>query len=309
MVLVGLSLLGFYLLMAYGSYVVVTTLWRLRPDPVTTAVAVAIGAFAFGYLSLRFGTGRLLRRLDARELPRSGAPGVYRVLDRLTAEMDVAQPRLFVTRLQTPNAFALDTPGRDTVVFDATLFRLLDRDEFEGLLAHELAHLESRDSLVQTLAFSAFQTVVGILYVAVSPLVFLTTGLALAVAYFRGDPRSWPRTLPGRVRGRIEGLVSVLMAVLTILARAHSRRREFAADDRAAEVTGRPLALASALRKIERAADPGFGLLSPLWVHGEVESEEERAVRDLFSTHPRTEDRVERLRERAEADRVRVPVR
>jgi heat shock protein HtpX len=309
MVLVGLSLLGFYLAMAYGSYVAVTTLWRLRPDPVTTVVAVSTGALAFGYLSFRFGTGQLLRRLDARELPRARAPGVYSLLERLTAEMDVAQPRLLVTRLSTPNAFALDTPGRDTLVFDAALFRLLDSDEFEGLLAHELAHLESRDSLVQTLAFSAFQTVVGILYLAVSPLVFLTTGLALAVAYFRGDPQSWPRTLPGRARGRIEGLVAVLMAVLTIVARAHSRRREFAADDRAADVTGRPLALARALQKIERAAEPGFGILSPLWVHGEVESEEERALSDLFSTHPRTEDRVERLRERADADRVRISVR
>ncbi|RDI72947.1 M48 family metallopeptidase [Halopelagius longus] len=309
MLLVGVSILAFYSLLSYGSYVLIVTVWRLRPDPVTTGLVVGATAVLFGYASLRFGTRRLLSRLDARELPRVRYPGVYGILDRLTAEMSVDTPRLLVTRLSVPNAFALDTAGRDTVVLDAALFRLLDREEFEGLLAHELAHLESRDSLVQTLAFTTLQTAVGILSLLVAPPVFLVTGLALAAAWVRGDPSSWPRTLPGRLRRRIEEAVSVLMLGITLFTRAHSRRREFAADDRAAEVTGRPLALARALRKIEHTAEPQFGLLSPLWVYGDVESEEEHRLRDLFSTHPRTEERVERLRSRADSGRVGVDVR
>ncbi|MFC6824876.1 M48 family metallopeptidase [Halopelagius fulvigenes] len=309
MLLVGVSILAFYSLLSYGSYVLLVTLWRLRPDPVTAGLVVGATAVLFGYASLRFGTRRLLSRLDARELPRSRYPGVYGISDRLAAEMSVDTPRILVTRLPVPNAFALDTAGRDTVVLDAALFRLLDREEFEGLLAHELAHLESKDSLVQTLTFTTLQTAVGLVSLLVAPPVFLVTGLALAAAWVRGDPRSWPRTLPGRLKARIEEAVSVLMVGITLLARAHSRRREFAADDRAAEVTGRPLALARALRKIERTAEPRFGLLSPLWVYGEVESEEERTLRDLFSTHPRTEDRVERLRSRADSGRVEVEVR
>jgi heat shock protein HtpX len=308
MFFVGVALFAFYALLSYASYSLIVAVWRLRPDPVTTVVVVALLTVVFGYGSLRFGTVRLLARLDATELSRSRAPGAYRVLDELAAEMDVRPPRLMVADLGMPNAFALDTRGRDTVVFDASLFRLLDGNEFEALLAHELAHLERKDSLVQTLTFTAFQTVVGVVTLAVSPLVFLATGFALALAWVRGDPASWSATVPGRVRTWVDGLVAVLMAGLTLLSRAHSRRREFAADDRAAEVTGRPLALASALQTIERAASPRFGLLSPLWVHGEVESEEERALRDLFSTHPRTEDRVERLRarERAETTRIRI---
>lgn len=307
--LVGVSVLAFYSLLSYGSYVLLVTLWRLRPDPVTAGVVVGAVTVLFGYASFRVGTRRLLSRLDARELPRAAYPGVYRVADRLAAEMDVDAPRILVTRLSVPNAMALDTAGRDTVVLDASLFRLLDREEFAALLAHELAHLESRDSLVQTLAFTTLQTAVGFVSLLVAPPVFLVTGFALAAAWARGDPASWPRTLPGRVRTRIEEAVSLLMLGITLLARAHSRRREFAADDRAAEVTGRPLALARALRKIERTAEPQFGLLSPLWVYGEVESERERSLTDLFSTHPRTEDRVDRLRSRAESDRVEVEVR
>lgn len=309
MLLVGVSVLAFYSLLSYGSYVLLVTLWRLRPDPVTAGLVVGATTILFGYASFRFGTRRLLSRLDARELPRAAYPGVYRTVDRLAAEMDLDAPRILVTRLAVPNALALDTAGRDTVVLDVSLFRLLDGDEFAGLLAHELAHLESKDSLVQTLAFTTLQTAVGLASLLVAPPVFLATGLALAAAWVRGDPASWPRTLPGRVRARIEAAVSVLMLGVTLLARAHSRRREFAADDRAARVTGRPLALARALRKIERTAEPEFGLLSPLWVYGEVESENERTLNDLFSTHPRTEDRVERLRSRAESDRVEVRIR
>ncbi|ELZ35028.1 zn-dependent protease with chaperone function [Halogeometricum pallidum JCM 14848] len=309
MFLVGVVVLLFYGLLAYGSYVALATLWRLRPDPTTAVLAVAVLTVVFGYLSLRVGTARLLVQLDARELPRERSPGVYEVLDGLVGRMDVETPRLMVVRLQTPNAFALDTAGRDTVVVDAALLRLLDHAEFEGLLAHELAHLERRDSLVQTLAFSAVQTVVSLAYTVVSPVVFLVSGLAFAAAWFRGDPASWAETVPGRVRQRLEQGVALAMAAVTLFARAHSRRREYAADARAAAVTGRPLALARALEKIERAATPEFGILSPLWIRGEVESGEEHALRDLFSTHPRTEDRVERLRRRAADDRVRVEIR
>lgn len=307
MAFVGVVVFAFYALLAYGSYVALSLLWRLRFDPVTTLLLVVGLTLAFGYLGLRVGTAQLYSRLDARELPRERVPGAYRILDRLVERMDLdAPPRLMVVSLPTPNAFALDTTGRDTVVVDAALFRLLDRDEFESLLAHELAHLERRDSLVQTLAFSVLQTVVSLVYFAVAPVVFLVTGLALSTAWVRGDPASWPRTVPGRIRTRLERAASFVMGLVMLLSRAHSRRREYAADARAAEVTGRPLALARALEKIERASTTEFEVFSPLWLHGEVPSEEERRARELFSTHPRTEERIERLRRRGGGDGARL---
>lgn len=98
--------------------------------------------------------------------------------------------------------------------------------------------------------------------------------------------------------------VAVVFLVLTLVIRAHSRHREFAADDRAAEVTGRPLALARALTKIDRVSDPDWGLLSPLYTHGD----EDNGLGRLFSTHPTTDDRVERLLASARAAQQRVTV-
>ncbi|WP_256545067.1 M48 family metallopeptidase [Halobellus inordinatus] len=305
---VGVAVLSFYGLLALGSIVVLTAIWQFRPSPVVLVLGVVVGTLVVAFLSLRLGTRQVLATVDAWELPASRAPVVYDLLAAVADEMAVEQPRLLVARLGMPNALALPTPGRGTLVVDASLFRLLDAAEFEALLAHELAHLERHDSLVQTTALSLTQFVVITLELLLSPLVFLVTGAALGIAWLRGEPRSWAETVPGRLRARIEMGIALLGVTATLFLRAHARRREFAADERAAEVTGRPLALASALQKLDRSTRPDFGSVSPLWTHGEVPSEEERRLREYFSTHPRIEDRIARLRERAAESAVRVPV-
>ncbi|QCC47614.1 M48 family metallopeptidase [Halobellus limi] len=307
----GVVALLVYGALAAGSLAVLSALWKVRVDPVAAGVGLLVGTLVVAYLSVRVGTRRVLDRIDAREMPEPRLPGVYALLDDLAASMAVDRPRLLVARLDAPNAFALETAGRRTVVLNASLFDLLDRAEFEALLAHELAHLERRDGFVGTVALSLSQLVVIALELLLSPAVFLLTGTALFVAWNRGDPYSWPDTLPGRVRRAVETSVAVVGMTATLLFRAYSRRREYAADERAAEVTGRPLALASALRKLDRAASREFGSLSPVWTHGEVESEEERRLREVFSTHPRIEDRIAKLRELADegaASVTRVPI-
>jgi heat shock protein HtpX len=91
---------------------------------------------------------------------------------------------------------------------------------------------------------------------------------------------------------------------LTLVLLAHSRRREFTADDRAASVTGNPLALARTLRKIERATKLRWGMTSPLYVH----RDDERALTRLLSTHSAMDERVERLIERADRERGSVSI-
>ncbi|WP_410767272.1 M48 family metallopeptidase [Haloferax sp. DFSO60] len=292
MVLVGLTIFAFYLVLAALSAFALLTLWEFRPDPVTAALVGISVSLVLGYLSFRLGTVQLLSRLEARDLPPEEAPAVYRMLDRLADEMDITAPTLKIARFSAPNALALDPMGQDVVVLDATLFRLLSGDEFEALLAHELAHLERKDGLSQTLIASTLQTVVGIGYFFVSPLTFLTTGTALGLAWMRGTPTAWEQTLPGKIRHRLDTFVGVFGFGLTVLVRSQSRKREFAADARAAEVTDNPLALASALQKLERASRPEWGF-SPLWVYGEVEAEDR--ISSLLSTHPSTEERVTRL--------------
>ena len=292
MVLIGLAVLASYLLLSAVSAFAVVTLWRLRPDPVTAALVGTSVVVVLGYLSFRLGTLQLLSRLDARDLSRSESPAVYRMLDRLADEMGVEPPTLKLARFTTPNAMALDPLGRDVVVLDTALFSLLDGDEFEALLAHELAHLERKDGLTQSLVASVGQTLVGIGHLFVSPVSFLATGIALGMAWIRGRPREWHETVPGRIRLGLDTVVGFLGFGFTVFVRSQSRKREFAADARAATVTGDPMALASALRKLERAAQPRWGM-SPLWVYGEVEMDD--PVSELLSTHPTTDERVERL--------------
>ncbi|WP_408958303.1 M48 family metallopeptidase [Natrinema sp. 74] len=302
MALVGCLLLLWYLGLAAVSYWAVSVLRRSAPDLPATLVLIAVIALVTGVLSYRFGTRQLLSRLEAVELPQSHAPGFYRRLDALESQMGVDTPTVLIARLPMPNAFALGSAHNGVIVLDRSLFRLLSPDELEALVAHELAHLERHDAFVQTLAYSGFRTVAGLVFLVLAPLLLPIAGIARAIAWMRGNPASWSQTAFGRLLALIEGGVVVGFLLVTLVVRAHSRRREYAADDRAAAVTAKPIALARALRTIERAAEPPRGLLATLYVH----SETEETLNRLFSTHPSTDERIERLVAQArESDAVR----
>jgi heat shock protein HtpX len=179
-------------------------------------------------------------------------------------------------------------------VIDGSLFRLLTAAELEAIIAHELAHLKRRDSLVKTLGHSLVRTVTGIVWVGLLPVALLVGGVARAVALLGGND---PVTIRHTIRtadAMVTSLVAVCLFLLTAVVQAYSRHREYAADERAARVTD-PLALARALEKIDRATTPS-GLLSTLVIHGD----EEGSVTDLLASHPPMADRIERLRRRAE---------
>jgi len=291
----GLGSLLTSLLLALVGYWLVLALWEARPSPTVAAVAIAGAALVVGVFSYWTGTTQLKRSLDAAVLPRPYAPGVYERFDRLTGRMRGGEPELLVAQLPVPNAFAIGG-ANPAIVVDRRLFVLLSLDEMESLLAHELAHFERRDALVQTLAYSVTETLVGLVGMALVPLVVLTGGFARAFALLRGDPESWSRSWLARTQRGALATLALLGLAVTLVVLSYSRRREWAADDRAATVTGKPLALARALRKIERAATPDLGPLTPLYVHGD----DEGTLSRLLSTHPPIEDRIERLRERAD---------
>ncbi|WP_313690952.1 M48 family metallopeptidase [Halorarum halobium] len=289
-------------------WVALRYVWANRPDPITALAALAAITLVSGYLTYRFGTGSVLSGLNALALPRSRAPRLHALCDGLAESMDVETLTVYVARLGEPNALALG--GRSpALVVDRSLFTLLTEPEFEAVLAHEFAHLEAADGLSQSLAYSVVHTLVGVVALAVALPAFLLRGFAAGLALLYGTPTKWKRTVPWRLRTTLEDGVVVLFVALTLLVRAYARRREFAADDRAIEVTGRPLALASALRKIEGSTgDPGpFGRRVPT-------TEESRALARLLSTHPSLEERIERLGSKADgqdgegADWTRVPV-
>ncbi|MFC5133345.1 MULTISPECIES: M48 family metallopeptidase [Haloferacaceae] len=308
---VGVALLAGYLAAAFLVFRTLRALWSLRPGAAGTVLLLVAVTLGSAYLSYRFGTARLLAAVDADPIPRERAPELHRRLDALVARMAVDRPTLYVADARAPNAFAVGGPGGGALVVDRSLFRLLPPRELEAILAHELAHLETKDGLAAALVDGFARTVVGLFTLATLPALLALSGLAGGSAWIRGRPGDRSGTFARLHRLLAGGLVASFVLV-TLLARTHSRRREFVADDRAAEVTGDPLALARALRRIDRATDPTWPFAS-LSTHRDTDDPLER----WLSTHPPTADRIERLRRRAGAESARrgredwtgVPVR
>lgn len=305
MAVTGLSLLAIYLLLAALAHRLLVVVWAERPSPLRIAAYFLVVTLLIGLLSYRLGTAGILRELDATEVTRADAPWLHNRLDRLRESFDVSAVTVHVGRLEAPNALGVGS-GDGALVLDRDLFAILTPAELEAIMAHELAHLEGRDGLVQTLGYTVVRTVGGVLFLLLLPVGLLVGGLMRAVSWLRGrPPRPFGQHL-AIVQFAVAQAVVLVLFTLTIALRAHSRRREYRADDRAVEATGDPIVLARALVKIERAATPGWGLLSPLYVHGD----EEGLLTRLLATHPPLDQRVERLvRAANERGRGRMPSR
>ena len=299
---VGVSLLVGYLLAALLVVEGFRALWSLVPGLLELAALLVVATVLSTYLSYRFGTTRLVTAIESDSVPRAQAPGLHRRLDELVARMDVARPTLYVADLHTPNAFAVGGDDGGALVMDRSLFRLLSAPEIEAILAHELAHLEANDGVVTAVADGLARTLVGVATLSAVPALLVLSGLAAGSAWIRGRPGDRSGVFSRLRRGLVAGLIGGFV-LATLLVRTRSRNREFAADDRAAEVTGNPLALARALRRIERATEPAWPF-APLSTHRETDE----AIERWLSTHPSVDERVERLRRRAEAARL-GPVR
>jgi heat shock protein HtpX len=289
--LVGISLLLLYALVAAVGHRFLVAAFEHRPDPFRLLAYFLVVTALVGYLSYRLGTAGLLGDLGAVEIEPVDAPGLYARLERIAPAFDVEGVTLYAARMDAPNALGVGAARGGAVVLDTGLFGLLSADELEAIVAHELAHLEGRDGLIQTIGYTAVRTVGGVCYLALLPVGLLVGGFLRALSWLRGKPpRPFLEHL-GRVQWRVIQIVVVALFAMTVPLRAHSRRREYRADDRAVEATGKPIALARALVKIQRASRPGWGLLSPLYVHGD----ERGLLTKLLATHPPLDERIERL--------------
>jgi len=279
----------------------------LDPGLATLLAYVLVLTVGLGYATYRIGTRRLLTGLNPRRLSRAQYPEVHRRFDRLADELGVVEPRLLVADVGAPNALSFGGRRGGYVVVDPRLLGLLTHDELEGVLAHELAHLRSRDSVVQSVAYSLVRTVGTAVSLVVLPVVGAAIVLRRAWNALLGRPTQSLGQDLAAVRYRTLQATVVVLLLLTAVTRAFSRRREYRADDRAAAATGQPLALARALRKIDRAATAREDLLGQLTISGD----EDGTLTRLLATHPPMDDRIERLRERADREEgaVTVPVR
>lgn len=295
MAVVGLCALAVYAAGAYVTYWGIQFVLADRPSA-ATIVAILVGStLFFGFVSYRYGTARLLETMESIEV---AGPRVDRLdarMRELSKEMGIDPPELRFTDLDEPNAFAISAPDGGVVAFDIALFSLLSDDELDTILAHELAHLESHDGLVQLLAFSGLQTAVGVVSLLLLPVMLLLTGIAKATAWIRGRPSAWTSGIAWKFRTVVLAFVLIVPMLVTFILLVRSRGREYAADRRAAEVTGKPLALAQALGTIQMAMTEELHLRGLLPTEDDESTVPDEFYR-VFSTHPDVESRIERLR-------------
>lgn len=249
---------------------------------IVVVLLVVGGFFAFQYLA----SDRMaLFAMGGREVSPQEAPELHGVIDRLCALSNTPKPRVAIADSDVPNAFATGrSPSRAVVCVTTGLMRRLEVEELEGVLAHELSHVAHRDVAVMTVA-----SFLGVL-------AGLITKFALQMSFFG--------------RGRRDNSVPIVLVVLLVsvvvyaasflLIRALSRYRELSADRTAAQLTGRPSALASALTKVTgemarvptrdlRAAEPfNAFFFAPALAQG-------FSLSTLFSTHPPLEQRLAQL--------------
>lgn len=297
MVLIGLATLIAYTGVALLGFRAVEWIAANPPSPLVIVVTFAVIALLGAYLGYRRGVVRLAASLDAREIPRHHAPTVYRRLDALCEQMSVTRPPLLLTDLDSPNALSVGGPRRGAIIVDRGLLDLLTLDELEGILAHELAHMEQYDTFINTFSITLTRLLVGIVYVFLLPILLVLIGIDRAAGWIAGDPTRERIGLAALFQYGIALVLSGLLSVFTLLFLAHSRRQEYRADRRAVAVTNDPEALARALSKIQRATDPHRGLQSLLYTH----DDQRRRPHRLLSTHPPLEERIDRLLDERDA--------
>ena len=240
-------------------------------------VALAIAA-AMNFGSYFFSDKLVLRMYRARVVERAEAPALYEAVETLSRRAGLPMPRVAIIPGEQPNAFATGRNAKHAVVAATEgILRILDRDEIEGVMAHELAHVRNRDMLISSVA----ATLAGAIMV-----------LARFGLFFGGGDRD-----------RGGGALAILLVVLAPLAAmvvqaAISRSREFAADAGGAEISCKPRALASALQKLEATARRVPLQGNPATAHMFIVNPfRGGGITRMFSTHPPTEERVARLLE------------
>jgi heat shock protein HtpX len=269
------------LLVAFGASLGPSFFWGF------TALAVVMNLAAY------FWSDRIVLRMHgAREVPREEAPRLHGVVEELARRARIPKPRVFLIDEPHANAFATGRdPKHAVVAVTRGIVELLEERELRGVLAHELAHVANRDILVASVA----------------------AGLATAISHL-ANVLAFSSLLGGGQQddeegGAGSGLLMLIVAPIagTLVQLGISRSREYLADETGARLSGDPLALASALDKLQRGAELAPGGATPATASlfivnpfGAVTS----GLTRMFSTHPPAEERIRRLRELARTMRA-----
>ncbi|MEW6201803.1 MAG: zinc metalloprotease HtpX [bacterium] len=218
----------------------------------------------------------------AKEVSRDEAPGLHRAVEKVAVAAQVPKPKVYILPMPVPNAFATGRdPAHAAVAVTKGLMEMLTPEELEGVIAHEMAHVKNRDTLIQCLA----ATIAGA--------IMMLASMARWAAIFGGYGRD--------ERDRSGMFTFIIMAVLAPIAAmliqmAISRSREYLADASGAKYLHNPSGLANALRKLDHVARRYPLETSPATSHLFIVNPlSARGIASLFSTHPPAEERIKRL--------------
>lgn len=243
-------------------------------------------AFGMNFFSYWYSDKIVLKMYGAREIGPADHPAFYGVVHRLAHRAGLPMPKVYIIPSDSPNAFATGrNPEHAAVAATEGILRILSVEELEGVMAHELAHVQNRDILIGTIAatFAGAISMIGSM---------LQWGAMMGAG--RGDDEEG-----GGIGGLVGSLAMAIIAPIAamLIQMAVSRSREYLADASGAAICGRPLALAGALRKLDQAsraipmhearpATAHMFIVNPLTGSGMMQ---------LFSTHPPMEERIARL--------------
>jgi len=239
-------------------------------------------SLAMNFGSYWFSDKIVLSIYRAKPVAKEQSPELYNIVENLAMRAEIPMPKLYIVENDNPNAFATGrNPENGAVAVTTGILRILEREELEGVIAHELSHIKHRDILVSTIAATLVGTITFLSRIA-----------------------TWAAMFGGRDEDEGSGIGDLILIILAPVAAvliqlAISRSREYLADEGGAKITGNPNGLASALNKLSsvgkkvpmknaETSSAHMFIVNPL---------SGKALMKLFSTHPPMEERIRRLNE------------
>jgi heat shock protein HtpX len=249
-------------------------------------IVALVFAAIMNFGSYWFSDKIVIRMFKGRRIEEKDNPRLFSIVRRVSQNAQIPMPKVYIIPSESPNAFATGrNPKHAAVAVTQGILKILNEDELEGVISHEIAHIKNRDILTQT--------IVATLAGAISMLAFMARWAALFGGY------------GGRDNNRGGGLGILVMAIIApilalLIQMAISRSREFAADEGGAKISHKPLYLASALEKLHNATRRVPLQANPATAHIFIVSPlSSQSFASLFSTHPPVQKRIEKLHELA----------
>ena len=254
--------------------------------PIPITIGTIIGAGLYTLAQYFWSSGQSLAIAGARPIQKADNPRLYRVVENLAITTGMPMPKVYIINDPAPNAFATGRdPKHASVAATTGLLDLMDDDELEGVMAHEMGHVQNYDIRVSTIVFGL---VVAVGFIA---------DILLRLSFFSGGNRNNNNSGGGNPVVLILGLAALIISPLVagVVQAAVSRQREYLADATGAMTTRHPEGLASALQKLGTYGQPmrrQNSSMAHMWIS---DPKKPSTIEKLFSTHPPLAERIKRL--------------